>query len=260
MAGNTPNSFFELADPRFREFALSWAGCRGGSRCAKVWACGIEYGTGSGKKAADHDLSPKQMLSPVEDYEAELRYQYGVKLHKLVFSVTGLWAPDKGADYRELAMRLHPFGERGLICRFNLFPLPFRTDSDSRWNSQVAALTGIATKDLYGAWCRVFRFPMFLRELLERRNRGMGPDLIICTGTSRITDFVHAFGGLDDLRCNLDAVKKHVSEEGSTLYSVELRSTETPMFIVPFLGRGLNSDRKIHAVGKKLASLIDERE
>lgn len=246
-----PVDFESMPTKEFREFATSWAGCRGGAPNAKYWFCGIEYGTAAFAKHEKKIREPIKQLTPVDNALSTLNHEFGTRMLKLLFSIHGDWNGFGGKNrIRELTRIHQPLGKKGFACRFNLYPLAFRTLSHALWSKEVSEEVGLPTKDLYKAWCQLFRFPMFRRILLEGDNR---PDLILCSGKNQTSDFFHAFSGINNLSRSMRRLEEaKVSEQTVQWAPISIgQGHKIPMVVIPFLNHwALGSDKDIHAVGK----------
>lgn len=244
----------------FKDWTCSFSGCDGGRPEWPIWICGIESGY-SRKNGVDvkshenemaqyylHDL-PSEIAAGAVSLptgnsfdNGNLDYGYVLKAAKLCSVVQGKPLGEARAN----AMR--DFG----VVRLNLYPIAMRSMNDALWDeNRLARTTGLATKELYRAWCFLHRFPWLAQQV-----RKHGPALVIGTGTGLLTDFLCAFGSGGEVE-SIHREKIVADGTGRWLYWTKVNS-KTILAVTPFLGgpSGLNSDALLAAFGKRLAELI----
>lgn len=248
------------AVPGFKEWTCSFSGCDGGNEKSPVWICGIESGF-----ACDTEWDDARYQSEMVDYysnklpvemsagryfppqessftEKNLQYQYVLKAAKLCTVIQGTEMEQVREHAKELA-----------VFRLNLFPIALRNTSDQLWmQHHLDRVTGLATRELFRAWCFLHRFTWMAQQIREYR-----PKLVIGTGTGYLTDFLCAFGGGGAL----DSIQKEEIAAGDTsrpLYWAKVNNATT-IAVTPFLGgpTGLNSDELIRAFGRRLNDLMN---
>lgn len=224
-----------MANKEFKKWATGYSGGDGGNLKAPVWIFGIEHGAPGDRKErftfSEADTLPHW---PTERDEF-LRYlnQYNTKVVKLLSVLEGLPL----TDYRTFAWERQVFCPESAYFKWNLFPLPLKTISPTEWDAVWVERTGLPSRNSYQQWCREHRFPV-IQSWFETHQ----PELVIGTGLSFRADFARAFGYDPDSFTTHD-VKGVV---GVKVY------TQGRLVVIPFLGRPLNSHKKLFAVGEFL--------
>lgn len=252
----------------FANWANSLTGCDGGDIInSDIWVCGIEWGWGKDKSQTQTDYEARLRKYYSEELSKEMEeigehkndeydilgetgYQFGQKFSKLYAVIRG----HELADHLEVARR----SLRTEIYKMNLYPIAFPDTKQDYWSKYgLSNVTGIETRELYLAWCRVHRFPCFANSVKNYR-----PKLIIGTGTSYTADFILAFGGeLGLTNLERETVMPDSSRNGRAreIYFASIGETTT-LVVTPFFGGyyGLNSDHLIREVGKKILKRVPD--
>lgn len=247
--------------PALQEFLASFAGCDNRATTAKIWICGLEWG------GADRDNYYKTLFTPegnatfaCDSYDLNQRINGPGKIERFDLNFAKLYAAVKGydvADYHKAAAST----AEGDFFKMNLYPISFAKFDDCLWQKyNLPALTGLATKQDYFAACQTTRFPFFANWA-----RTAQPDLIICTGISRLTDFIACFAGDNyspDKIQRGSFVEDRPSNARSRRYCwTRLNDGQTLLVILPFLytRNGLNSDHLRVEAGRRIADLLGNR-
>lgn len=260
MAGTSidrPN--ISAAAPGFKEWICSFSGCDGGNENWPIWICGIESGFAGNRewdeatyKREINDYYSKKLPAEMalgkyspprkSSFSEHLQYQYVLKAAKLCTVIHGA----ELEQVREYAKEL-------LVFRLNLSPIALRNTDESLWEQHhLDRVTGLATRELFRAWCFLHRYPWIAGQVREHR-----PKLVIGTGTGYLTDFLCAFGDGGAI----DSIHREDIAAGDTsrpLYWTKVNNATT-IAVTPFLGgaTGLNSDELIKAFGRRLANLMN---
>ncbi len=235
---------------KFSDWANSFAGCDGGNIRGRIWFCGIEFG---GKE----DFNLEKVNEPIHYSEDQLnewfKVQYDQKTLKLYASILG-----EGIDedkYKEVAIQRKAFDKDSDVFKMNLYPLAFKDTSDDLWNKDFYNATGIPTKEIYRAYCQIYRFKTINSWVIKNKDT---LKLIICTGLSYTKDFIMAFEGMEGV--HREPKEKMVMDK-SMKYKV-INGDRTLLVIIPFLGwrkYDLYSNELIKEFGKEINNLCQDK-
>lgn len=243
----------ETLDQKFVDWVASFSGCDGGDRSAKTWLCGIEWGGVEGSDYYEQLQAQiqKGRYEPGTSYEwkEHVTYRYGLSFAKLYAAIRGR----NTSTYQDLGQY-----DGAEIFKLNLYPIAFqRTDAQLWQQHGLDKLTGFQDKHLFQTWCKLHRFP-FLSEQV----RSNGPELIIGTGISYLSDFFLCFAQEMDKHHTLHveyltSEKKSDKDKGRPFYWARV-TAHTTLVVIPFFSgaNGLNSDKLLQEAGNKIHQLL----
>jgi hypothetical protein len=230
-----PNESFEI-------WAKSYSGIDGG--CLKRnghWFCGIEFGGEYTDLEFEFNKGHIKLPSVSKDliHASFLKYQFNSKLAKIYTVAMG--QPLK--QWMEFSKSIGFCTATSNTIKFNLYPIACKESSEHLWTENHYKRTGFPTKALYKAWCQQYRFPLFkkLRDTYK-------PEIIICTGATYTREFLLAFGGANHVF--LKPKQSKLKSSKTSHFIQEFSLEETKLFVIPFLGRQLNSNDALNEVGE----------
>ena len=236
---------------QFETWAKGYSGIDGGQLKEKGhWFCGIEYGGQYGnlmeetKKKVDEIPSVDKNLI----YKELLRNPFDQKVAKI-------YTVSMGVDinkWRSHCESINFCTSSSNTFKLNIYPIACKNASEDLWTIEHFRATGFPTKSLYKAWCQQHRFPMF-KNLREKYN----PEIIICVGASYCREFLLAFGGEDYVFSEPVASKK-IQISNSTHYVHEFKIAQTKLFVLPFVGRPLNSNKDLITTGEFIRESLSQ--
>lgn len=160
-------------------------------------------------------------------------------------------------EYKDLCIKEGAFSEKSELFKLNLYPIAFYDDSNFLWEEWLSKKTGLTTKPIYRAWCQMNRFKSFYGLV-----QTYYPKIIIGTGRTYKTDFLIAFGGIENVFSNLKAIKTEQIDDSKLSFDyVAINDGKTILAISPFLGGryGLSSDLQIENFGHRISAICNEQ-
>jgi hypothetical protein len=236
--------------PDFARWATSYSGCDGGDIGSPahraIWLCGIEWGGTRSAECLAKELlrDESQPRTGYPDAAHNEAYIFNRQALKILSATEGT----KVSGYRDFCYRAKPFtqGSSGYF-KLNLYPVAFKDTSQSRWHGHYAAVTGLATKRDYIAWCQTHRFAQMRQWAATAR-----PKLILCLGKDYRTDFKRAFH-------DESATFNHESIAGRDLWW-SVNADGTLVAIIPFMvnRHGLTRNDSIQKFGDRIGQLMEQ--
>lgn len=251
----------------FEQWATRFSGCDGGNPDGGYWFCGIEwsedYSESDLKRYLEKDVFqgdadlPEPFENTQEGYEKVLRERYNQNALKIYSAIKF----NDFNQYENLRKKegFTPFSAGSDLFKLNLYPIGFNADENKRWREEYFyALTGLASKTLYRAWCQAHRFPVFRAAVVKYR-----PKVIIGTSRNYLDEYAMAFAG--EGHAYFEATKQ-LGEHEEIIQERKINWTliddgQTLLVVTPFLGgpRGLSSNKQLQHVGEFIADLIRKR-
>ena len=237
-----------IVKSNFAKWANSFSGCDGGNIKGPVWFCGIEYGGNEiniENNNFQHESEPKYW--PDDKRDEWFKYQFNRKILKLYSALLG----ENVDKYKEVARNRKAFDKDSDLFKMNLYPLAFKDTGDDHWKEAFYNATGIPTKEIYRAWCQIYRFKT-IQSWSKQHSETL--KLIICTGLSYARDFIMAFRGMKHVHNNLNETMVSKRYMKWILFNNE----KTLLVIIPFLGHkkyDLNSNELLQEFGTEINKL-----
>ena len=250
-----------MKNEKLIKWASSLVGCDGGNiENAKVWICGIEWGFGN-TSDIEKDKYYKDLKLQVEtgEYKDTVSDKYNFNEHNTYRygqSFSKMYTVMKGEPIESYKTNTSKYGDDE-IYKLNLYPIAFQSVDDSLWKKHELSqiFPDFEDKTMYRTWCLLNRFPYF-QKLVE----GHTPKVIICTGTTYLTEFFIAFSGHEtNIQIKKGTISpKSKSKKNRYFYYCEIKPG-TFLFIIPFFSgsNGLNSYHLLEQMGQEIKRITN---
>ncbi|KOE62848.1 hypothetical protein [Aggregatibacter actinomycetemcomitans] len=230
---------------KFKDTALSFAGCDGGNLKSDVWFCGLEWG-GEQKNTLDPAIDENSVYSwSHEDFDGSWLAQYNQKICWFLWYFYSLeW---NNGENSEVFVKHHHIlynqQENGIGFKMNMLPIGFPNRNNIDWNETLQKLTGLKSFNEYREWCVIHRGKFFRNAV-----RKYQPKVIICTGITETDRFIRFFTAEEEYETVMtEQFKFHYAKFENTLICV-----------VPFFGgaNGINSYAKMENLVAEVKDLL----
>lgn len=236
-----------MVTEKFKEMALSFAGCDGGNLQSEVWFCGMEWGGAQDdaeKIAAEFDAQLKPSSWQDESFEGSWDAQYNQKVCWFLHYFHGL--PWEGMSYRNFVetYKIMYREPNGYGFKMNMLPIRFKSRNDIDWEKDLVEATGFTSFDACREWCVKHR-SAFFRQLIDEHQ----PKLVLCTGVMEKANFFRFFTGKE----NFDVIECN----GFSLFHTW--HGDTLICVAPFFGgpNGINSYAKMENLVGAVKGLLE---
>lgn len=233
-----------MVTERFKEMALSFAGCDGGNLQSEVWFCGMEWGgsqDNAEKVASEFDAQSYPSSWQDKSFESSWNAQYNQKICWFLHYFYDLyWERMSYQKFIETYKIMYRNSD-GCGFKMNMFPIRFKGRKDVTWDG-LSEATGFDSFHAYCEWCVIHR-GAFFRKLIDEHK----PKLVVCTGIEEKENFFHFFTG----KASFDAVDD--CKDFSLFYA---RYGNTLICVSPFFGRPINSYAKMEELVEKIKNRL----
>ena len=235
-----------MVTEKFKNMALSFAGCDGGNLQSEVWFCGMEWGgtqNNDEKIASDFDAQPEPTSWQDKDFKGSWSAQYNQKICWFLHYFYDLyWEKMSYQQFVETYKIMYRKPD-GCGFKMNMFPIRFKGRKDVKWDELLGKATGFDSFHAYREWCVTHRGEFFREQM--RKNQ---PKLVMCTGIEEKENCFRFFAGESNYQ-TLDCGRFTLfyAMHGNTLVCVS-----------PFWGgkNGINSYEKMEVLVRKVQDLL----
>lgn len=236
-----------MVTEKFKEMALSFAGCDGGNLQSEVWFCGMEWGgsqDNAEKVASEFDAQLKPSSWQDEAFKGSWDAQYNQKVCWFLHYFYEL--PWEGMSYKNFveSYKIMYGDSDGYGFKMNMLPIRFKSRQSIDWEKELVEVTGFTSFDAYREWCVEHRSTFFKRLIAENQ-----PKVVLCTGVMEKENFFRFFTGKEDF----DAIEC----DGFSLFHTWLG--DTLICVTPFFGgaKGINSYSKMESLVRAVKGLLE---
>lgn len=234
-----------MVTEKFKNTALSFAGCDGGNLQSEIWFCGLEWG-GAQREQLDPAIDENNIYSWSHDeFDGSWLAQYNQKICWFLWYFHNLeW--NNGENSGIFVKRHHILysqKENGIGFKMNMLPIGFPNRKSINWNETLQQLTGLNSFEEYRKWCIIHR-----GELFRKIVRKYQPKVIVCTGITEVNNFMQFF------TCNTE-YQTNTTEQYKFYYT---KYENTLICVVPFFGSpsGINSYKKMEILVTEIQKLL----
>ncbi len=238
-----------MVTEKFKEMALSFAGCDGGNPRSEIWFCGLEWGDTLKRDNAhkiQHEFAPQRVPTSWADEDFEDSWVAGYN-QKLCWFLEYFYGIQRDGRLNQAYItEQQMFQPNGRGFKLNMLPVRFGNRGSIVWDEEIIAATGFASFDEYRRWCVEHRGKFFQSLMAEHK-----PRVIVCTGKDDRNFFFEFF-------TNEACYEEYVCEDFSFLWCWH---GDTLVCVSPFFGWrnfSINSEPKMEQLVKAIRQLLEQ--